>query len=116
MERRTTMTVKFTARHFHAHPELKSHAQDAVKKLHRFYDGIVAATVVLSFERTTNSVKTAEINLQVYGALLSASVSTDDFMKSIDAATEKLGKQLAKYKTKLRAKDKSKVRAIKQKS
>ncbi len=37
-------------------------------------------------------------------------------MKSIDAATEKLGKQLAKYKTKLRAKDKGKVRAIKQKS
>ncbi len=61
------MNIKFTARHFHAHPELKTHAQDAVQKLNRFYDGIVAATVVLSFERKINSVKTAEINLQVYG-------------------------------------------------
>jgi putative sigma-54 modulation protein len=109
------MTIKFTARHFRAHPELKMHAQDAVRKLHRYYDGIVAATVILSFERATNSVKTAEINLQVYGALLSATVSTEDFVKSIDAATEKLTQQLSKYKAKLRAKDKGKVRSIKQK-
>jgi len=110
------MTFKFTARHFRAHPEIRAHAEESVKKLHRFYDGIVGATVVLSFERATNSVKTAEINLQVYGAVLSATVTSDDYYKSIDAAAEKLVKQLAKYKTKLRAKDKARVRTIKQKA
>jgi putative sigma-54 modulation protein len=110
------MTYKFTARHFRAHPEIRAHAEDSVKKLHRFYDGIVGATVVLSFERATNSVKTAEINLKVYGAVLSATVSSDDYIKSIDAVTEKLVKQLSKYKTKLRAKDKERVRSVARKA
>jgi len=109
------MTIKFTARHFRAHPEIKEHAVEAVKKLHKFYDGIVGATVILSYERATNSVKTAEINLKVYGTVLSATEKSNDYVKSVDAAVEKLGIQLAKYKSKLRAKDKNKVRAIKEK-
>jgi putative sigma-54 modulation protein len=108
------MTIKFTARHFRPHPDIKEHALDAVKKLHRFYDGIVGTEVILSYERVTNSVKIAEINLKVYGTVLSATEKSDDFLKSIDAAVEKLGKQLSKYKTKLRAKDQGKVRAIKE--
>ena len=109
------MTIKFTARHFRAHPEVRQHALDAVKKLDRYFDGIVGATIILSYERAQNSVKIAEMNLQVYGAVLSATEKSDDFYKSIDAAVEKLNGQLSKYKTKLRAKDKGKVRAIKQK-
>ena len=61
------MNVKFTARHFRPHPDVKEHALDTVKKLDKFYDGIVTRNVILSYERATNSVKTAEINLQVYG-------------------------------------------------
>jgi ribosomal subunit interface protein len=109
------MNIKFTARHFRPRPDVKDHALDQVRKLAKFYDGIVSATVVLSFERATNSVKTAEINLHVYGTILSATVKSDDYVKSIDAAAEKLTVQLSKYKTKLRAKDKSAVRKIQEK-
>jgi len=109
------MNIKFTARRFRPHPDIKLHAMDSVKKLDKFYDGIVAANVILSYERAINSVKTAEINLHVFGAVLSAKEKSDDYFKSIDAAIEKLGVQLAKYKTKLRAKDKTKVRAIHEK-
>lgn len=109
------MNITFTARHFRPHPEIKQHALDTVKKLHKFYDGIVSATVVLSYERATNSVKTAEINLHVYGGVLTAKVKSADYHKSIDKAAEKLTLQLEKYKTKLRAKDKTKVRAIQDK-
>jgi putative sigma-54 modulation protein len=109
------MNVKFTARRFRAHPDIKEHALETVKKLDRFYDGIVSADVILSFERVTKSVKTAEINLHVYGSVLSAKEKSEDFIKSIDATGEKLATQLRKYKTKLRAKDKVKVRAIHEK-
>ena len=109
------MNIKFTARRFRPHPDIKLHAIDSVKKLDKYYDGIVAANVILSYERATNSVKAAEINLHVFGAVLSAKEKSDDYFKSIDAAIEKLGVQLAKYKTKLRAKDKTKVRAIHEK-
>jgi len=106
------MQVKFTARRFRAHPDVKAHAVDSVKKLDRFYDGIVTATIVLSYERASNSVKTAEVILHVYGTVLSAKVKSQEYHKSIDAAVAKLEAQLARYKAKLRAKDKSRARAL----
>lgn len=109
------MNVTFTARHFRPHADVKELAVAEVKKLGKFYDGIVKASVVLSFERVTNSVKTAEVKLHVYGAVLSATEKSDDFGKSIDKAVRKLVLQLGKYKSKLRAKDKVKVRTIRQK-
>ncbi|MBK7256405.1 MAG: ribosome-associated translation inhibitor RaiA [Ignavibacteriae bacterium] len=109
------MNITFTARHFRPHPDIKEHALDTVKKLGKFFDGIVAANVILSYERAVNSVKEAEINLHVHGGVLTAKVKTDDYHKSIDKAAEKLTLQLEKYKTKLRAKDKVKVRSIKEK-
>ncbi len=109
------MHIKFTARHFRAHAEIREHALEMVEKLDKFYDGIVTADIVLSYERATKSVKMAEINLHVYGGILTAKEKSDDYVKSIDAAIEKLTQQLAKYKTKLRAKDKVKVREIKEK-
>jgi putative sigma-54 modulation protein len=109
------MNIKFTARHFRPHAELKEHALETVKKLDKFYDGILSATVVLSFERVTNSVKRAEITLQVYGGIITATDESEDFIKSIDAASEKVILRLQKYKTKLRAKDKGKVRTIREK-
>jgi ribosomal subunit interface protein len=109
------MNIKFTARHFRPRGTLKEHAVEEVKKLGKFYDGIVSAAVVLSYERAINSVKIAEINLHVYGTTLSATEKSDDYAKSIDAAVEKLGVQLSRYKSKLRAKNKATVRAINEK-
>ncbi len=109
------MNVTFTARHFRPHADVRQHALSEVRKLGKFYDGIVTANVILSFERTTNSLKKAEINLHVYGTILSARDKSDDFVKSIDNAVAKLVLQLAKYKSKLRLKDKTKVRKIQDK-
>ena len=106
------MQVKFTARKFRAHQEIKDHALAAVEKLGRYYDGIVHADIILSYERVTKSVKMAEINLHVFGVVLSAKEKSDHFTKSIDAVAEKLVTQLEKYKTRLRAKDKNKVRSL----
>jgi putative sigma-54 modulation protein len=109
------MNITFTARHFRPHPDIKEHALDTMQKLCKHYDGIVAANVVLSYERATNSVKTAELSLKVFGSVLTAKVKSDDYRKSIDKAAEKLKLQLEKYKAKLRSKDKSRVRAIQEK-
>lgn len=109
------MEIHFTARHFHAHDTVKEHAIDSVKKLDRFYDGIRRCDVVLSFERSTNSVKVVEINLHVNRTLLTAVEKSEEFHKSIELAVEKLERQLVKYKTRLQKKDKKKVRQVKAK-
>jgi putative sigma-54 modulation protein len=107
------MHVKFTARRFRARPEIKEHAIEQVKKLDRFFDGIFNTDVILSFEGAKKNIKVAEINLHVHGSILTAKEKSDDFRKSVDFAVEKLGMQLEKYKTKLRSKDKNKVRELK---
>jgi putative sigma-54 modulation protein len=109
------MDINFTARRFRAHPETKTYAMEEAKKLEKLYDGIVRTEIILFYERGTNSVKTAEINLHVYGTVLSASAGTDDYIKSIDGAIGKLVTQLKKYKGKLREKDKTRVRKIREK-
>ena len=109
------MQINFTARRFRAHEDVKQHAVDTVTKLGKFYDGIVHADIILSYERASNSLKMAEINLHVHGAILTAKQKSGDYLKSIDAAALKLEAQLEKYKMKLRGKDKKKVRELKAK-
>ena len=109
------MQISVTARRFRARPELRDHAVDSVEKLSKYYDGIVHASVILSYEGAAKNIKVAEVNLQVYGVLLSGKEKSDDFHKAIEAVVEKLEIQLKKYKTKLRAKDKNKVRALQDK-
>jgi len=108
------MEVHFTARKFRAHKAVKEHAASAVKRLDKYFDGIDRADIILSFERTSNSLKSAEINLHVRGTMLSAKEKSEEFAKSIDLATEKLERQLAKYKTKTRMKHKKTLRRIKE--
>jgi putative sigma-54 modulation protein len=106
------MDIKFTARHFKPNEDLRDYAHDAVRKLERYYDGIVKSEIILSFERTKNSLKVAEIHLTVYGTLLKAVQKSADYRKSVDAAVAKLERQLVKYKGKLHEKAKSNVRKI----
>ncbi len=110
------MEIHFTARKFKAHDTVRSHAIDSVKKLDKFYDGIVRGDIILSYERPTQSVKMAEINLHVFGTHLTAKEKSNDFYKSIDLAVDKLEHQLEKYKTKLRGKDKKVLRRTKESS
>lgn len=108
------MDIHFTARRFKARNNVRDHAIEAVKKLDRFYDGIVRGTIILSFERMSKSVKCAEITLHVYGTVLTGSEKSEDFMKSIDLVVEKLERQLEKYKTKLHTKNKKTLRRVKE--
>ena len=71
--------------------------------------------IILSYERSHNSLKVAEIHITVYGALLKAMEKSDDYHKSIDAAIGKLERQIQRYKSKLHKKENSEVRKINEK-
>ncbi len=109
------MTINITSRHFTAHEEIHNYAEAAVQELTRYYDGIVKANVILSFQKTRKSTKLAEVNIAVFGATLSGKAESDDFQKSIDKAATKVLVQLKKYKDKLHAKDRTHVRRIREK-
>ena len=110
------MNTTVTSRHFKAHDTLVEYAEGAVAKLERYYDGIRKCEVKLSFEKARNSVKVAEIILSVYKTKITSIQTSEDFNKSIDGATEKVLAQLKKYKERLRAKDRTQVRRVREKT
>lgn len=110
------MKTTVTSRHFKAHETLVDYAKDAVEKLERYYDGIIKCEVKLSFEKSRNSVKTAEVILSVYRSKIAAMHESEEFHKSIDGAVDKVLVRLKKYKDKLHAKGRKQVREIQSKA
>jgi ribosomal subunit interface protein len=97
------MNISITARKFKALDTLKEFINAEVQSLEKFYDEIMKAEVVLSFQHNQNSIKVAEVLLTVPGQVLKATDETDDFKKSVSSCVEKLGRQLDKLKTKKNA-------------
>lgn len=94
------MNITITARKFKAHDTLKEFIGAEVSSLQRYSDNILKTEVVLSFTNVKDSIKTAEIIMTVPGQILTATEESDDFKKSVSAATEKMMRQLQKFKTK----------------
>ena len=94
------MNVIITARKFKARESLKDFINDEVKSLIRFNDEIISADVILSFQNSHDSIKSAEISLHIPKQTLVATVNTDDFTKSVSAAVDKLSRQLKTLKSK----------------
>jgi len=115
MIRDISMRTTVTSRHFKAHRSLTSYAEDSIRTLTKYYDGIIKTEVILSFEKARNSTKTAEMNMHVYNAVLTGRYSSGDFFESIDGAVEKLRRQLTKYKEKKRRRDRSNLRRVREK-
>ena len=107
------MDIHITARKFKAHREVRDYAIDSLRRLDRYYDGIIRSDIILSFERKPASIKTAEINLRINGSTLTAKEKSDEFTISIDLAIEKLIRRLDKVKAKVR-KTKKAIRKIKE--
>jgi putative sigma-54 modulation protein len=106
------MVTHITSRHFKAHETLLEYTDNAVQQLSHYFDGIIRADVTLSYEKTHKSTKVAEVRLSVHNASLVGIAKTEDFMKSIDGAVAKVLAQLKKYKSRLKQKDRSRVRTV----
>jgi putative sigma-54 modulation protein len=106
------MDIRITARHFTANDSLREYAFSALKKLERYYNGIVNADMVLSFQKLQNSIKTVELQVKVYGTVLRAVSESEDFSKSVDEAIEKIERQIQRYKSKMREKERIKIRKV----
>lgn len=94
------MNISITSRKFKARDTLKDFITDEVKALTKYNEDILNADVILSFQNTKDSIKKAEITLQVPGQKFFAAGETDDFEKSVSSTVEKLIRQLKTLKSK----------------
>ncbi len=92
------MQVNITFRHLDSTEALKSHARDKVQHIQRYIDRPTEAHVVLYVENLEHK---ADINLKAGPFLLRGHAKSNDMYASIDAAAEKIERQLKKHKEKL---------------
>jgi putative sigma-54 modulation protein len=91
------MKIEITSRHFEASERVRNYVNSEMEKLNKFDHLISTCKVIL--EKSKEG-ETAEITLHVSGKDLVCSESSDDFIKSIDLAVDKMERQLKRYKEK----------------
>jgi putative sigma-54 modulation protein len=100
------MRINITARHFKLSDELRDYTEKSVQRLKKYYEPIIDVDIVLSWEKRD---RMAEINISVFGTILSAHERSEDMRKSVDRAVAKLERQLKKYKMKIRGFEHEKI-------
>jgi len=93
------MNIIVNGRHLEVTPALRSYAEDKISKFDRYLAEISEAVVTLSIEKKYRH--KADVLLKVNGVLIQAESVTDEIYSAIDDVTEKLDRQVKKYKEKM---------------
>jgi len=93
------MQFNITFRHLEASDSLKSYARERVERVNKFLDRAGEAHVVLTWERHVHH---ADVTVNAGSFVLRGKDKSQDMYASIDAAVEKIEKQLTRYKEKLK--------------
>ena len=92
------MNITYSARNVRLKDSFKTLAEGRLKKLDRFFDGEVEAAIKVSVLARYQKV---EITLRQEGFLYRTEQEADEMEKALDAACDKLIRQIAKNKSKL---------------
>jgi len=92
------MNIIVNGRHLEITPALKTYAEKKIKKFDRYLSNIAEAIVTITVEKYRHKV---EVLMKANGVLIQAEGITGDVYSSIDEVTEKLERQVKKYKEKL---------------
>lgn len=94
------MEVSIFARKMELTPRMREYVERKVEKLDRYLPSIDEARVDLKVENTrdANQSQVAQLTLRVRGALLRAEERSGDMFASIDAALDKMYRQIRRYK------------------
>ena len=94
------MQVNITFRHLESTEALKAHARGKVEHIQRYIDRPTDVHVVLYVENLEHK---ADINLKAGQFLLRGRAKSGDMYASIDAAADKIERQLKKHKERLKS-------------
>ena len=98
-----TMQVTICSHDFDPSAKLQDLIQKKVGRLDRYLPNITEARVDLTIERNARSAedrKVAQLTIHSRGAILRAEERTSDMLTSIEAAIEKIQRQIERYKAK----------------
>ena len=93
------MRIRMTARHFEMSEGTKEYVTEAMDGLGKYFERIVDRQAVIT--RESEERWNAELIVSVSGKTLTSHATEDLLFKAVDEATEKLERQLKKYKAKI---------------
>ena len=91
------MQINVSGHHVEVTPALREYVNTKLSRLQRHFDNITKTEVTLTVEKL---IQKAEASVHVTGADLFATCESDDMYSAIDQLTNKLNRQLIKYKEK----------------
>jgi ribosomal subunit interface protein len=91
------MQTQVTFRHLKSNPDLQTAANESIKKFEKFFEDIISTDVVFQ----NDADKIVEFTVRVKGDTLVVKEASDDFMKSLNEGTDKMIRQIRKWKQKI---------------
>ena len=93
------MQLTISGHHLEITEAIREYVNSKFAKLERHYEQITSTSVILTVEKLSQN---AEATVHVSGAELFANAQHEDLYAAIDSLTDKLDRQLIKYKEKHR--------------
>ena len=93
------MQITISGHHLDVTDPIREYVTSKLSKLERHYDHINSTAVILSVEKLSQK---AEATIHVSGGELFANAEHEDLYAAIDALSDKLDRQVIKYKEKHR--------------
>jgi len=93
------MDIAVTFRHIEPTESLRTYAEEKVSKIQKYLDSHVEAHIVLTVEKFRHM---ADVTLSVNGTTIKGVEETGDMYSAIDQVTDKIEKQVKRYRSKIR--------------
>lgn len=93
------MQINISGHHVELTPAIKNYVNSKLDRLERHHDRITSTNVILSVDKLRQK---AEASIHVSGKDFFADCESEDLYAAIDLLTDKLDRQLIKYKEKMR--------------
>ncbi len=92
------MNLNITGHHVEVTPAIRDYVGSKLDRVIRHFDNVTSASVILSVEKLAQK---AEVTLHVRGKDIFAESQDEDMYAAIDLMTDKLDRQVLKYKRKM---------------
>ena len=94
------MQIAVTFRHMEPSDALKSYAEEKLERVKKYIDEPVVVQVFLTVEKIRHM---AEVTINAKGITIKAAEETNDMYASIDAVSDKIERQLRRFKERIKA-------------
>lgn len=92
------MQIRLSGHHVEITPALDKYVREKLERVERYFDNVTSMQVILSVEKFQQK---ADATLHVAGGQIFADATHEDLYAAIDALSDKLDRQVKKYKEKM---------------